>query len=98
MTLAPMSETIRPEIMRKKDPMGNKITKEFGNVKLGVRIVLLSNQHKVSESRRSELNKTKVIFTTDLFLCEKGGYSSDIKSFGFCSALNPDSSICMDLL
>ncbi len=38
---------------------------------------------------------SKIIFTTDLFLCERG-YSLDIKSFQFCSALNPDSSICMD--
>jgi hypothetical protein len=34
-------------------------------------------------------------FTIELFLCEKG-YSPDIESFQFCSALNPDSSICMD--
>jgi hypothetical protein len=43
MTLAPTNETIRREIMWKIDLVGKKITKEFGNAKLGVRKALLSN-------------------------------------------------------
>jgi hypothetical protein len=45
----------------------------------------------IDESRRL----LYIITISNLFFY-KGGYSLDIKSFRLCSALNPDSSICMN--
>ncbi len=72
---------------------------------MDVRIIDIINKHKFGESRKircvceQQFCAFVVLVTISsmqrLFLCV-GSYSPDIYTFQFCSALNPDGSICMN--
>jgi hypothetical protein len=93
MTFTPTNEAIRHEISGKKDLIrqGKKIDRLAGLSHNRCKDRFLSRS--VRLLRAGDCKKG---YSTSYLLISIGCYSLDIYSFHFCSALNPDSSICMN--
>ncbi len=73
---------------KKKNQRVKKRPLWFGNIKVSVRIV--------SIKLAQDWWEQEIIITISNLFIYKRGYSPGIKSFRLCSALNPDSSMCMN--